>query len=152
MSHSRKRRGTAAIVLGVLILTVLTGWLFVVVKGTSEIPSSDFVSSPITPVSTVGTMTTFRNVTTIFQSGLAVGVMGYLLTPSGAPIPGAQVYMTYYYQFAYRTQVTTTNQDGFFETLFPMNWTGWLPLTLTYLGSTQYQGLKEVFSLRGEPL
>jgi hypothetical protein len=152
---SRKLRSLitgAAILSSIIILATLTGWVFVIVRGASEIPPSDFVSLPTTVVTTQGTTTMFLNVTTIFQSGLAVGVMGYLLTSTGTPIAGAKVYMTYFYEFAYRTQVTTTNQNGFFEALFPMSWTGWLPLTLTYFGGSQYRGLKKVFNLPGEHL
>jgi hypothetical protein len=94
----------------------------------------------------------FRNVTTIYESGLAVGAIGYLLTTTGTPVADAKVYLTYFYQFAYRTQVTTTNQDGLFEVLFPMNWTGWLPLTITYFGDSQYRGMKQEFGLTGESM
>jgi hypothetical protein len=46
--------------------------------------------------------------------------------------------------------VATTNQNGLFEMLFAMNWTGWLPLTVAYYGSGQYRGLEQKFSLTGE--
>jgi hypothetical protein len=148
----RKIKTTAVILLVVAMLATLSGWAIVVVRGADRIPTSDFVTIPTEIISKQGVQTAFQNVTTIFRSGLAVGVMGYLLTSSGTPIANAQVYMTYYYEFAYRNQITTTDQNGFFEVIFPMNWTGWLPLTITYFGGSQYRGLKQVFSLAGEGL
>jgi uncharacterized GH25 family protein len=94
----------------------------------------------------------FTSVTSIVQNGVTVGVTGYLQTASGQPISGAQVYVHYYLESAYRTQVGTTDANGYFEIHFPMNWTGWLPLTMTYFGDNQHEGLQQVFSLPGENL
>ncbi|HUK50304.1 MAG TPA: hypothetical protein VLV18_04655, partial [Terriglobales bacterium] len=63
-----------------------------------------------------------------------------------------QVYVHYYLESAYRTQVGTTDSNGYFEIHFPMNWTGWLPLTMTYFGDNQHEGLQQIFSLPGENL
>ncbi|MGO9644138.1 MAG: hypothetical protein ACLPY5_05260, partial [Candidatus Bathyarchaeia archaeon] len=62
------------------------------------------------------------------------------------------VYLTYYFEGAYRTQVATTDQNGYFQATFPMNWTGWLPLTVTYFGDSQYRGSTRVVSVAGENL
>lgn len=97
-------------------------------------------------------MTVFASVTPIVQNGLAVGVEGYLQTASGQPVIGAQVYVRYYLQNAYRIQVGTTDANGYFEIHFPMNWTGWLPLTITYFGDNQHEGLQQTLSLPGEAL
>ena len=96
----------------------------------------------------------FVNVGPITHSkhAVAVGVEGYLQTASGSPIAGAQVYLTYYFEGAYRTQVATTDQNGYFQATFPMNWTGWLPLTVTYFGDSQHKGLTRVESVAGESL
>lgn len=145
-------RRTTIMLFGIVVLAVLAGWAMTVVRGTSGLPSRDFVSMPATALSSRGTATVLQNVGTIFESGLAVGVSGYLLTTSGKPVAAANVYVRYYYEFAYRTMVTATNQDGFFEILFPMNWTGWLPLTAVYFGDSQYQGVQQVFSLPGKNL
>ena len=86
------------------------------------------------------------------QGSVAMGVKGYLVTPSGQPVAGASVYVQYYLQGAYRTQVGTTDQNGYFEIHFPMNWTGWLPLTMIYFGDAQHQGVRQTVSLAGENL
>jgi hypothetical protein len=136
----------------VVVSVALAGWVLVTVSTTSQIPSSDFVSLPTTPLSNKGDRVIFVNVSAIGQGGVAVGLKGYLQTISGKPLAGATVYMTYYLQGSYRTQVATTGQNGYFEAHFPMNWTGWLPLTLTYFGDDQHQGLKQVFSVSGQNL
>jgi hypothetical protein len=149
-----KRLGTQTIAL--LLIAVLSivaaGWVMVTVSTTSQLPSSDFVTLPATPLSTTGSKVKFDSVTAIAKGNVAVGVKGYLLTASGAPVAGVPVYMTYYLQGSYRTQVATTNQDGSFQALFPMNWTGWLPVTFTYFGDTQHQGLNQRLNVSGETL
>jgi hypothetical protein len=124
----------------------------VTVSTNSQIPSSDFVTLPTTSISKNGDSVVFTSVSAIGQKGVAVGVQGYVKTLSGSPVAGAKVYMTYYLQGAYRTQVATTDQNGYFEARFPMNWTGWLPATLTYFGDDQHRGLVKVFSVSGENL
>jgi len=89
---------------------------------------------------------------TIVDNNLAMGVQGYLMTPSGQAVAGASVYVQYYLEGSYRTQVGTTDSNGFFQIHFPMDWTGWLPLTVVYFGDTQHQGIQQVFSLPGENL
>jgi hypothetical protein len=148
---SRKPRITAILIaLIVLILVVLTGFALVTVGTTSHIPSSDFVARPTAQLSTTGVRVSFVSVSDVARNGLAVGAQGYLMTASGAPVNGAKVYMTYYLQGTYRTQIATTDLNGHFEALFPMNWTGSLLITLTYLGDGQHQGLTHVFSVAGE--
>jgi hypothetical protein len=134
----------------VVILIVLAGWALVTVGGRSQIPSSDFVKLPTTQLSSKGEKVVFVSVSNIAQNGIAVGVDGYLKTASGAPVTGAKVYMTYFLQGSYRTQVATTDQNGHFEARFPMNWTGGLLLTLTYFGDDQHQGLAQAFSIPGD--
>lgn len=143
---------TIIIALVVVISIVVTAWALVIVSTESQIPSSDFVQLPAAPLSTKGDETAFVSVSAVSQEGLAVGVKGYLQSSSGSPIAGAKVYLTYYFQGAYRTQVATTDQNGYFEVRFPMNWTGWLPLTLTYFGDEQHKGLRQVFNVSGENL
>ncbi|OFX17699.1 hypothetical protein A3K71_05880 [archaeon RBG_16_50_20] len=146
----RPNTQTIALLLIVALSIVAAGWIMVTVSTTSQIPPSDFVTLPTTPLSTKGEKVMFVSVSAVGQKGVAVGVKGYLMTASGAPVVGAKVYMTYYLQGAYRTQVATTDQNGYFEAQFPMNWTGWLPLTLTYFGDDQHQGFTHVFSVSGE--
>ena len=93
----------------------------------------------------------FVEVTTVAQKGVDVGVRGYLGTVSGAPVAGAIVHFTYFLD-KYRTQAATTDQNGYFQVYFPMNWTGWLSLTLTYFGDEKHQGLEQQFSVSGENL
>ena len=142
------------ILMGVVLVIsiVATAWVLVTVGIESQIPSSDFVQLPTTPLSTKGNEMVFISVSAIYQESLAVGVEGSLRSSSGLPIAGAKVYLTYYLRGAYRTQVATTDQNGYFEVRFPMNWTGWLPLTLTYFGDEQHKGLRQVFSVSGENL
>ena len=146
----RPNTQTIALLLIVALSIVAAGWIMVTVSTTSQIPPSDFVTLPTTPLSTKGEKVMFVSVSAVGQKGVAVGVKGYLMTASGAPVAGAKVYMTYYLQGAYRTQVATTDQNGYFEAQFPMNWTGWLPLTLTYFGDEQHQGRTQVFSVSGQ--
>jgi hypothetical protein len=150
-TRSKKARIQAIILfLIVVISVVLAGWTLVAVSNSSQIPSSDFVTLPTVPISTKGDKVVFVSVSEVAQKGLAVGVSGYLMTASGRPVTGAKVYMTYYLQGSYRTQAATTNQNGYFEARFPMNWTGWLSVVLTYFGDDQHQGLAQAFSVSGE--
>ena len=130
--RSKRPKTQTIIVLLIVALSIAAaGWIMVTVSTTSQIPPSDFVTLPATPLSAKGEKVVFVSISAIGQKSVALGVKGYLMTASGAPVAGAKVYMTYYLQGAYRTQVATTDQNGYFEAQFPMNWTGWLPLTLT---------------------
>jgi flagellar biogenesis protein FliO len=148
--RTRPRVQAVILILLIIVLIVLAGWLLVTVGSRSQVPSSDFVNLPTTQLSSKGEKVVFVSVSNIAQNGLAVGVEGYLKTASGAPVTGAEVYMTYYLRGLYRTQVATTDQNGHFEARFPMNWTGGLPLTLTYFGDDQHQGLAQTFSIPGD--
>ena len=139
-----------AVVLVIVCSVILVGWALLVVSTVSQIPANDFVALPGMPFSTQGSKVTFDSVAGVSRNGLSIGVRGYLQTDSGAPVAGAKVYLTYYLQGSYRTQVVTTRQDGSFTALFPMNWTGWLPLTLTYFGDGQHQGARQGESVAGE--
>lgn len=150
-TRSGKLRIQNVVLLIVVVFSAVLAALALVTIGTSsQVPSSDFVTLPAQQLSTKGDKVGFTSVSDIAQNGLAVGVRGYLMTTSGTPVTGAKVYMTYYLRGAYRTQVATTNQNGYFEARFPMNWTGWLPLTLAYFGDDQHQGLTQFFSVSGE--
>ena len=136
----------------VLVTIVVSGWALVAVSRAFQIPPSDFVTLPTTPMSRAGIVTVLTSVAPIVQNGITVGVKGYLQTASGQPVAGAQVYAQYYLQNAYRIQAGTTDANGYFEIHFPMNWTGWLPLTITYFGDSQHEGLQQLVSLPGESL
>jgi hypothetical protein len=131
---------------------VLSAFALVTVSSAFKISPSNFVSLPAAPVSKTGQVVTLDSVSTIVENNLAVGVQGYLKTASGQPVAGANVYVQYYLQGAYRTQVGITDSNGHFQIRFPMNWTGWLPLTITYFGDTQHQGVQQLVSLPGENL
>ncbi len=151
----RRRRPSvknAIAVFVILIAVILTAWALVTVSNASQIRSSSFVALPTTPLSKTGQSVMFASVSPVGQNGVAVGVKGFLETSTGKPVVGAKVYAHYYLQGEYRTQVTTTDQNGYFEIDFPMNWTGWLTLTLTYFGDGQHQGLAVIFSVSGENL
>jgi hypothetical protein len=148
----RPRIQSIILFLIVVISVVLAGWTLVTVSNSSQIPSSDFVTLPGVPLSTRGEKVVFVSVLGVAQRGLAVGVSGYLMTVTGAPVTGAKVYMTYYLQNSYRTQVATTDQNGYFESYFPMNWTGSLSVTFTYLGDDEHQGLTQTLGVSGEGL
>lgn len=153
-SNEVERKGkpgvqTIVLALAFVAAMVLAGWAVVSIATAGQIAPSNFVLLPTTALSAKGTSTTFVNVTAVFHEGMAVGVKGYLRTSSGTPVVGATVYMTYY-DNAYRTLAATTDQNAYFEARFPINWTGWLPLTLTYFGDDQHQGLKESFSVYGQ--
>jgi hypothetical protein len=102
------------------------------------------------PLSTQGDKVVFVSISGVTQKSLTVGIEGYLKTTSGTPVAGAKVYMTYYYQGSYRTQVATTDENGHFAAQFPMNWTGSLDTTLTYFGDSQHKGLSQLVSVAGE--
>ncbi len=141
------------VVIVILVLSIAVSALaLVMISNTSQVPSSDFVTLPKTPFSTTGSSVAFVNTTAIGREGMAVGVKGYLRTESGSPVAGATVYVTYYLQGEYRTQSTTTDQNGYFQFNFPMNWTGWLTLTMTYFGDGQHQGLQQDVYVSGENL
>jgi len=148
-------RKTVLIAIIVILSVIATGYAMVTVSGTFEafeMRPSVFITLPATPVSKTGEVVVFDSVATATQGNLAVGVQGYLETASGQPVSGANVYAQYYFEGAYRTQVATTDQNGYFEIQFPMNWTGWLQLTMIYFGDGQHQGLRQIFSLQGENL
>jgi len=145
-------RQTILVGLIIVVLVVLSAFALVTVSRTFQIRPSDFVTLPATPVSRSGQVVTLDSVSAIVENNLAVGVQGYLETSSGQPVGGANVYVEYYLEGSYRTQVGTTDSNGFFQIHFPMNWTGWLPLTIVYFGDTQHQGLEQVFNLPGENL
>ena len=149
-----KRPGIQTIIMGLVVVfsVVIAGWVLVTVSTASQVPSSDFVTLPTTPLSNKGDRVAFVQVSAVADRGVAVGVKGYLKTTSGNQVTGATVYVTYYLQGAYRTQAATTDQNGYFEFHFPMNWTGWLPVTLTYFGDESHQGLTQTFSVSSENL
>ena len=135
-----------------VILVILSAWSLVTVSKISQIPPSTFVTLPTTPLSSHGQVVMLVSINTITKKGVAAGVSGSLDTISGQPVAGAQIYVQYYLNGAYHTQVATTGQDGSFEIYFPMNWTGSLPVTFTYFGDAQHQGLSFNSSLPGEGL
>jgi hypothetical protein len=149
----RQRRTSyqSVLMIAVIVISIIgAGWILVTVSTASQVPSSDFVTLPNRALSNKGDLVKFVGLTAISQKGVAVGVKGYLRTASGAPVAGATIYLTYFLDFSYRTQVTTTDQNGYFQVYFPMNWTGWLPLNATYFGDDQHQGQKQDFSISGE--
>jgi hypothetical protein len=149
--HRKPSVQSIILLLIVAISIVLAGWALVVVSTNFQISPADFVALPNTPLSTQGSKVVFVSVAGVFsQKSLADGVKGYLMTSTGAPVAGVKVYLTYYLEGAYRTQVVTTGQNGYFEAHFPMNWTGWLPVTLIYFGDGQHQGIAQIASVSGE--
>lgn len=149
----RKLGAQSIVILLIVVLSVVAaGWVMVTVSTMSQLPSSDFVTLPTTPLSSTGGKVKFTSTSAMSKGGVAVGVQGYLMTASGAPVADAKVYMTYYLQGSYRTQVATTDQNGFFQAQFPMNWTGWLPVVLRYFGDAQHQGLAQRLNISGENL
>jgi len=146
------RKQTILVGVIIAVLVVLSAVALVTVSRTFEIRPSDFVTMPTTPVSKTGTVVLLNSVSTVTENNLAVGVQGYLVTASGQPLAGASVYVQYYLEGSYRTQVGVTDSNGFFQIHFPMNWTGWLPLTMVYFGDTQHQGVQQSVSLPGENL
>jgi hypothetical protein len=107
---------------------------------------------PTTPISKTGAVVFLGSVSPIIENNLAVGVQGYLTTASGEPVAGASMYVQYYLEGQFRTQLGITDSNGFFQIHFPMNWTGWLPLTMVYFGDSQHQGFQQLVSLPGENL
>lgn len=155
-AEQKKRRGPpveglVALVI-VVFLVIISAWALVTVGPTSQFPPSEFVTLPTSPLSNKGQGVMFASVSAITEKGVAVGVKGYLETTSGQPVAGANVYAQYYLQGNYRTQAVSTSDNGYFEIHFPMNWTGWLPVTLTSFGDDQHQGITVVYSLSGENL
>jgi len=148
----RVNRQTILVGLVVVVLVVLSAFALVTVTRTFEIRPSDFVTMPATPVSKTGTVVLLTSVSPIVENNLAVGVQGYLTTALGQPVVGASVYVQYYLEGSFRTQVGITDSNGFFQVHFPINWTGWLPLTIVYFGDTQHQGVQQLVSLPGENL
>ena len=148
----RGRVGAQSLALIVVVLVIIiTGWVLVTVSSTLP-PPSDFVTLPNTPLSKSGQAVTFVTISPVMTNGVSAGVSGYLVTGSGNPVAGASVYMTYYFQGSYRTEMATTDQNGYFSEHFPMNWTGSLPLTLTYFGDNQNRGIRQVVTVEGENL
>jgi len=143
---------TALMLVIILLAAIASGYALVTVSRTFQIRPSDFVTMPPGNVSKTGEVVVLGSVTPVMQGSVAMGVKGYLLTPTGQPVAGASVYVQYYLEAAYRTQVGTTDQNGYFEIHFPMNWTGWLPVTMIYFGDAQHQGLRQIVSLEGENL
>ena len=151
-SNAKRSMGMQSLALiAVVLVIIITAWSLVTVGSTLP-PPSDFVVLPNTPLIKSGVAVGFANVSPLMVNGVANGISGDLLTASGTPVSGATVYMTYYFQGSYRTQSATTDQTGYFAEHFPMNWTGSLPLTLSYFGDSQYRGIQQVVSLAGENL
>ena len=138
--------------MAIVVVIAITAFAMVTVSDTFEIRSSDFVTLPTVSISKTGQIVAFQDVSTIMENNLAVGVQGYLETSTGQPVVGASVYVQYYFEENYRNQVGVTDSNGFFQIHFPMNWTGWLPLTIIYFGDSQHQGLQQIVSLPGENL
>lgn len=153
-NQGRARPRFIAFILLIIIGVAIAGVVLVTVSSTFQWTSSDFTTLPTGGITRQGIAVTFTNVSPLYSSSkeVAVGVQGYLQTASGSPVAGAQVYMTYFFEGAYRTQMATTDQNGYFQATFPMNWTGWLPLTVTYFGDSQHRGLTRVLSITGETL
>jgi hypothetical protein len=153
--NDQKRRvniKTVLIAAIILLSMIASGYVLVTVSRTFQIRPSNFVTLPASSVSKSGDVVVLDSVAPITQGSVAMGVKGYLRTASGQPVAGADVYVQYYLEGTYRTQVGTTDQNGYFEIHFPMNWTGWLPLTMIYFGDAQHQGLRQIVSLTGEKL
>ena len=149
--NAERSVGISLALVAVLLVIIITGWALVTVSSTLP-PPSDFVVLPSTPLVRSGVAVTFANISQLGTNGVASGISAYLLTDSGAPVSGATVYMTYYFQGAYRTEQAITDQTGYFAKHFPMNWTGSLPLTLIYFGDSQHKGIQQVVSVAGENL
>ena len=150
---SRRRRPSTTTIVSLLvlvILVVLSAFALITVSKITQIPPSTFVNMPTTPLSNQGEAVELVSIGTVFQNGVAVGGMGHLETTSGQPVAGAMVYVRYFLNGAYQTQVATTDQNGYFEFHFPMNWDGSLPVTFTYFGDNQHVGFTLNYSLPGE--
>ena len=160
-AEPRRSRPSVKSIVALLILVILvlmSAWSLATISKIGQIwllgvsPSSTFVNLPKTPLSNHGQPVMLVSINTISQKGLAVGVSGYLDTTSGQPVVGAKIYLQYYVNGAYETQVSTTDQNGYFEIHLPINWDGSLPVTFTYFGDDQHQGLTLNSSLPGENL
>lgn len=153
-AEKKRRVSMKTVLIAVIILlsVIGSGYVLVTVSRTFQIRPSNFVTLPTSSVSKTGQVVVLDSVSSIVQGSVAMGVKGYLKTPSGQPVAGANVYVQYYLEGSYRTQVGITDQNGYFEINFPMNWTGWLPLTMIYFGDAQHQGLRQIVSLTGENL
>jgi hypothetical protein len=152
-AESRRRRPgvkTIASLLVLVILVVLSALALVTISSITQIPPSTFVNLPTTPLSSKGQSMMLVSIGTVFQKGVAVGVKANLETMSGQPVVGAKVYVQYFFNGAYKTQVGTTGQNGYLEIHFPINWDGSLPVTFTYFGDDQHQGFTLRYSLPGE--
>jgi len=154
--ETRQRSGlsikTIVIVIIVIVAALSSAWALLTVSKVTQMPPSGFVTLPTTPLSGNGTSVVFVSISPISEKGVATGMSGYLQTGAGQPVTGAEVYARYYLNGAYRTQVATTDQNGYFQIIFPMNWTGWLPVTLTYFGDLQHQGQTAIYNVPGENL
>ncbi|HXZ90941.1 MAG TPA: hypothetical protein VEG61_07755 [Candidatus Dormibacteraeota bacterium] len=148
----RVNKQTILVGLVVVVLIVFSAFALVTVTRTFELRPSDFVTIPTAPVSKTGMVVLLTSVSPIFENNLAVGVQGYLTTTLSQPVAGASVYVQYYLQGSFRTQVGITDSNGFFQIHFPINWTGYLPLTIVYFGDTEHQGVQQLVSLPGENL
>jgi len=151
-ARSRVNYQSLGLIAIVTLAIVASGWALVVISTFSQVQSSDFVTLPTNSLSTSGAIVTFSKVSAVAGRGMAVGVKGYLLTSIGGPVAGANVYVTYYFQGSYRTRVGVTDANGYFEVPLNMNWTGWLPVTLTYFGDGEHRGFTQVASVLGENL
>lgn len=153
-AEKKRRVNTKAVLIALIVAVSVigSGFTLVTVSRAFQIPPSAFTTLPTTHLSKAGQVVFLESLAPVGQNGVAVGVKGYLKTASGQPVAGANVYVQYYLQGAYRTQVGTTDQNGYFEIHFPMNWTGWLPLTIIYFGDAQHQGVRQIVSLTGENL
>lgn len=152
-AEPRRRRPSVTSIVSLFILVILvalSALALVTVSNITQIPPSTFVNLPTTPLSNHGETATLVSIGTVYQKGVAVGVKGYLETASGQPVAGANIYVQYFFNGGYQTQVGTTGQNGYFEIHFPVNWTGSLPVTFTYFGDGQHQGFTLRSSLPGE--
>lgn len=152
-AEPRRRRPSVKSIVSLfmlVILVALSASALVTVSNVTQIPPSTFVNLPTTPLSNYGETVTLISIGTVSQKGVAVGAKGYLETASGQPVTGANVYVQYFFNGGYRTQVGTTDQNGYFEIHFPINWDGSLPVTFTYFGNGQHQGFRLNYSLPGE--
>ena len=134
------------------LAVVVAGWTLVAVGSAFQAPPSDFVALPTTPLSKSGAVVIFSDLSTIMQQNRAVGARGYLVAGSGSPVAGVKIFVTYYFEGSYRTQSAVTNDKGYFELMFPLNWTGWFSMTFTYFGDSDHRGLVQAASLSGENL
>jgi len=153
-SGKKGRVNLKVVLIGLIVVVsvIVSGFAMVTVSRAFETPPSDFVTLPTAPISKTGEIVVFDSMAPIQQGGLNVGVTGYLETSSGQPVAGANVYVQYYFEGAYRTQVGITDTNGLLVIQFPFNWTGWLSLTMIYFGDSQHQGVRQVLTLAGENL